>query len=214
MDVRAADLDEEGIGLQAAPMTTGALERRTVPAEQDAHMQLIAFALEIFEKVVDPVERFVTRPQQCLGVAVQQLVGTRQVHAVSLHRQQHLFLPPVGAGFAPRLDGALCQGLVVVGDHQRRIVTQHIAEAFTFGTGSQRMIERKQNRPKGFEGPPAALATKAGMIPVQSLTDYLNGAAAFSFPKRRFNRLAETRPVVFSNDETIEDDVQGWLVVK
>ena len=48
-------------------------------------MQFIALAFEVFEKIIDPVERLVALPQQLLGGLLEKLLnGTRQVHALSV----------------------------------------------------------------------------------------------------------------------------------
>ena len=104
-------------------------------------MELVAFSFEVFKKIIDPVERLVALPQQLLRILLEKPVGDGQVHTFPLHGEQHLFLPPVRARFAPWLDGALDERLVLVGNDERRVIAQNVAEAFAFRAGAQRMIE-------------------------------------------------------------------------
>src|SRR6476660_3799175 len=52
------------------------------------------------------------------------------------------------------------------------------------------------------------------MVGLQSLTDHVHPAAAVAFAKRRLDRFAETRPIVFPNDEPVEDNVEGRLTME
>src|SRR5689334_22798012 len=70
------------------------------------------------------------------------------------------------------------------------------------------MIERKKNRPKRFEGAPAALTEKTRAVRLPPMADDVDGAAAISFTERRFDGFNQTSAVVFSNHQTIEDDVE------
>ena len=106
-------------------------------------MELVALTFEVFKKIIDPVERLVAFPQQPLRILLKKPVGNGQLHAFPLHGEKHLFLPPVRARFAPWLDGALDERLILVGNHERRVIAQNVAEAFAFRAGAQRMVERK-----------------------------------------------------------------------
>src|SRR6476660_311626 len=52
------------------------------------------------------------------------------------------------------------------------------------------------------------------MIGLQSLTDHVHRAAAVAFAERRLDRFAETRPIVFPNDQSVEDNVEGGLAME
>ena len=108
------------------------------------------------------------------------------------HGEEHLFLPPVRPRFTPRLNGALDERLLLVGNDQRGVIAQNVAETFAFRTSSQRMIERKQHGPKRLKRAPAALAAKSRMVGAQSLPDHVNRATAVAFTEGRLNRFAET----------------------
>ena len=56
------DLDEACVRFESAAMAAGAIEWGAVAAEQHTHVKLVAFALQIFEKFVDPVEVVVAFP--------------------------------------------------------------------------------------------------------------------------------------------------------
>ena len=68
MNVCAGNLHKAGIRLQPAAMTAGTVERRAIATEQDAYVQLVALTFEVFEEIVDPVERLVAFPQQLLRI--------------------------------------------------------------------------------------------------------------------------------------------------
>ena len=52
------------------------------------------------------------------------------------------------------------------------------------------------------------------MVGLQSLTDHVHRAAAVAFAERRLDRLAETRPIVFPNDQPVEDNIEGRLTME
>src|SRR5690242_11105711 len=161
MDVGAGNFDEQCIRLETTAMAAGAIEGCAVAAEEDANMQFVALPFEVLEEIMNPVEGFVALPEQSLLVFRQRCEWSRNINLVPFHRQQHLFLPPGGARFAPGLDGSLGERLGGVGDDELRIISQHIAESFTFGTGAKRMVERKENRLQLFEGASTALTEKS-----------------------------------------------------
>ena len=147
VNITAGELDEARIRFQAAAMATGAIERRTVAAEKDAHVQLVPLTFEVLKEVINAVKRFGSFPEQVLMIRRQRLEGSLDVNAMFFHRSQHLLLPPGRAGLTPGFDRSLGERLGLIRDHQLRIVSQHIAESFAFGTGAERMVERKENRP-------------------------------------------------------------------
>src|SRR5689334_17302011 len=52
------------------------------------------------------------------------------------------------------------------------------------------------------------------MIGLHSLTDHVHRAATVAFAERRLDRLAETRPAVFPNDQPVEDNIEGRLTME
>ena len=47
-------------------MATRTIEGRAITAEEDPDMKLVAFAFEVLEELVDPIEGLVTLPEQLL----------------------------------------------------------------------------------------------------------------------------------------------------
>src|SRR5512147_470236 len=119
-------------------------------------MQLVSLPLQVLEEIVDPVERLVAFPEQLLSRLGQVLEWDRDIHVVTLHREEHLFLPPVGSRFAPGFDRTLGQRLIVIRYDQFRIVPEHVAEALTLRASAEWMIEREEDGPQWFERSPAA----------------------------------------------------------
>ena len=46
------------------------------------------------------------------------------------------------------------------------------------------------------------------------MIDDVDRTAAFSFAKRRFNGFNQPRTIVFSNHETIQNDMKRWRLVE
>ncbi len=187
MDVVPNDLDEESLRFEAAAMAIGAIERRAVAAQKDTDMQFVALTFEVCKEIVDSVERFGALPDEALMIRGQRLEGCLDIDTLFFHRGQHLLLPPGRAGFTPGLHGSLGKRLGRVGDHPLLVVSQHIAEAFAFGTGPERMVERKENRPQRLESPSASLAEKLCAVRLSPMVDDVDRTAAFAFVKCCFH---------------------------
>ena len=79
----------------------------------------------------------------------------------------------------------------MVGNDEFRIVAEDVAETFAFGTGADRMVEGKEDRPQRFKGTSALLAEKIGAEGVSPVADHVDRTAAFPLAERGLNRFDE-----------------------
>ncbi len=145
-DILPRQFDEPGGRFQTAAVAGRAGGRTAVAAEQHAHMELVAFGFQIVEVLPDSFDLIAPFPDQLLHLFGKLLKRGRQIHALFLHRQQYLLLPPVRSRLAPRLDDAAGKRFAPVGDDQIFVVLQDIAEPFALRAGSERVVEGEQQR--------------------------------------------------------------------
>src|SRR6476620_4982627 len=103
-------------------------------------MQFVPFVFEMREELIDSLEGAIPLPEQgSFGFAE---FGIWRGHAdlAPLHGEQHLLVPPVGAGFHPGFDRAFRQRRVAIRHDQLLIVAENISEALTLWTGAKRVI--------------------------------------------------------------------------
>src|SRR5579863_558076 len=121
-------------------------------------MQLVLLALQIVEEAADSGKASFAFDYQALLLRVQLGPGNIQRNlrlareALQIRAQRAVF------GFCPRLDGALVQGLRLIWNHQIEIEINGVPEALTTGTGTVRIVKRKQPRLGFFVAEIASLA--------------------------------------------------------
>src|SRR5437016_921013 len=204
MNIFAYDLHVAGVRSETRPLTGWAGDRRSVAAEHDAHMQLIAFPFQVFEELLHALHLAFSLAADVADLLRQILVGDGEVDSMAIDEEQRVLLAPVAAGFAPGFNRALGQRLAVVGNDEVGIVMKNIAEPFALRTGAEWMVEGKENRTNRVECSPTLLAAKVRTVGSDALVDDLHAAQALALAKRGFDRFDEAGSVVFPDHQPIE----------
>ena len=119
-------------------------------------------------------------------------------------RLHQLALVPLARRVSPGLDGAFREALAPVGNDARLVVSQNIAEALALGAGTQRVVERKEERLRPLEGGPAAAAAKVLGEDARGPTEHLDRHLPAALPQRRLDGLGDPRAVGGLEHDAVE----------
>src|SRR5579859_2824104 len=143
-------LDAHGASFGAQPRTTtiGAGGIASIPAEKNAHMQLVFLSFEPGEKRID-ARKVVVRI--ALDDEVSLLGGElaeRNIERNAASASESLQILPKRTitRLGPGLNDTFVDGLAAVGNHQIDIEIDRIAEALATRAGAVRIVKRKQAR--------------------------------------------------------------------
>ena len=114
-----------------------------VPADEDAHVHLVLLLLEIVEEPQNAGKTILS-----LNYPVSFPCGEVQprpldVQAASLGKEQELVLKCSIAWLCPRVDGAFCETLGLVGDNTVQVQRNGVSKPLTFRAGAERVVERE-----------------------------------------------------------------------
>src|SRR5205085_10718571 len=101
-----------------------------VPAEHDAHMELVPLAFQVSEEGVDAFHLGFSFPQEGPFLGGQFFVWLGDVQTVPLKAKQHLLLPALRRRLRPWFDRTGRQALALVRDDQVFVVPKIITESF------------------------------------------------------------------------------------
>src|SRR5271157_1133580 len=146
------------LAAQAAALALRAQRVAAIPAEEDAHVQLVFLPLQVLEEPANPKE---------VGVALHHPPALRSGEAVIGHVERnplrarqslHLVKRRPVAWLGPGLDRALAQGLVLVRNHQAEIKVDRVAESLAARAGAVGIVEGEKPRLRFLVDDLAALA--------------------------------------------------------
>ncbi len=146
-DVAAVDLHLQGFRLQLRAVTGGAFLRGLVLPQEDADVLLVALLLEVAQEGKDALVPADAAVQELLALRCSELLPG------DVHRDP-LLLRELGEGttlvlvarLRPRVDRAVAQGAVGVGDDQRLVVFQDGPESIALRAGTAGRVEREELR--------------------------------------------------------------------
>ena len=164
-DVPTADLDVKGLLAQARAAAFGAAGLARVARLHHTELYLAPFAVDVVEKLVQPVEMLVAAPQQQLLLGREVVIGLvyREIELEGVLHQ--LVFPPFHRRAAPAGHGIVVYGLTLVGNHQIFVYADYFAVSLAFGAGSYGVVEAEQMLRRLLELHPVGLeATREGVL--------------------------------------------------
>lgn len=129
-DRRASDSYAQGLGLKLGPVTCRALARALILAQEHADVLLVALVLEVVQEGKDPLIAPRARAEERFALAFRKLVP-RDIERYAASPGELGERPALAlvSRLGPRVDRAIPQGAVAVGDDEGFVVLEHGAKA-------------------------------------------------------------------------------------
>src|SRR5204863_5360639 len=194
-DREAGDADGERRGLEARPAADGAAGLAPVAGEEDADVELVAVGLDLLEEAVDAWEAVVALVHEPAPRLGELLPGRVRVEPVAPRRLEERLLVPLARRVRPRLHRALGKRARAVGDDERLVVFQDVAEPLALRAGAERMVEREEERLRPLEAGPAAAAAVILGEDTAALAEHLDLDPAAALAQRGLDRLGDAGAV-------------------
>ncbi|MFO0767877.1 MAG: hypothetical protein U0231_14060 [Nitrospiraceae bacterium] len=83
-----------------------------------------------------------------------------------------------------------------------------LPNAFAFGAGAERVVEREEQGAQGLERPTAALASEAGTVGKTAAVHDVDQADSICFLEGDFDGLNQTMAIVRPQHEPVQDHLQ------
>ena len=205
-DGLAGEAEVEGFGAQAGAFTGTAVRVAAVSGEEDADVDFVLFLLDLGKEAVDG---FDDGGLMVGGEVFEGGIGGDVGHEVDA---------PVVVGLGPGVDGAVVEGAGGVGDDERKVVIDGIAEALAGGAGALRVIEGEEG---GFRDGEFEVALAAGEAFREAEAEGFGFAGLFEedfagFAIAEFDGIDDALHLIGADDEAIgkDEDVVGEVEVE
>src|SRR6267378_7367805 len=195
-------------GLEPRARAHGAGGLGAVAREEDAHVQLVAVGLDLLEEAVDAGELAVAVIDERALALAEALPRDIQVHARAPRGADELALIPLARRVRPRLDRAGAEAERAIGDDERLVVLEDVAEALALRAGAQRVVEGEEQRLRPLErGAARPAAELLGERAPRGAHDVHRDPPA-ALAQRRLQRVHEARAAVGDQHDAIQHDVE------